>query len=142
MTKIGTSGWSYDHWIGCFYHEKLPKSDWLKFYAKRFSIVEVNSTFYRLPFKNIVKSWDKKIPEIFIFSIKGPKKITHIQKLKEIDEFLKKFYERIEYIKSKTSNILWQLPPSLKKDEVLLENFLTKLDKSYNYTIEFRDNSW
>lgn len=142
MFYIGTSGWSYNHWIKIFYPENLEKNKWLSFYSKYFNTVEVNSTFYRIPFENIVKSWYKKVPDNFFFSIKGPKVITHKMKLKGGNEYFKKFFERVSLLNEKLKLILWQLPPSLKKDIPLLENFISMLPNNYKHAIEFRNNSW
>ncbi|MEA3485566.1 MAG: DUF72 domain-containing protein, partial [Candidatus Aerophobetes bacterium] len=64
-TIIGTSGWWYDHWQGIFYPPQTKKKDWFNYYAKSFNTVEINSSFYRLPFENMVKGWAKKAPEGF-----------------------------------------------------------------------------
>ncbi|MBO8140185.1 MAG: DUF72 domain-containing protein [Thermosipho sp. (in: Bacteria)] len=142
MFFIGTSGWSYNHWIKIFYPENLEKNKWLNFYSKHFNTVEVNSTFYKLPYENIVKSWYKKTPENFFFAIKGTKVITHRMKLNGVDEYLKKFIERVSLLNGKLKVILWQLPPSLKKDIPLLENFIKILPINYKHAIEFRNTTW
>ncbi|MCD6104241.1 MAG: DUF72 domain-containing protein [Thermosipho sp. (in: Bacteria)] len=142
MYFVGTSGWSYNHWVNIFYPENLEKNKWLNFYSKHFNTVEVNSTFYRIPFENIVKSWYKKTPENFFFAIKGTKVITHRMKLNGVDEYLKKFIERVSLLNGKLKVILWQLPPSLKKDIPLLENFIKILPINYKHAIEFRNITW
>ncbi|MBO8160242.1 MAG: DUF72 domain-containing protein [Thermosipho sp. (in: Bacteria)] len=142
MFYIGTSGWSYNHWKNIFYPEDLEKNKWLKYYSSHFNTVEINATFYRLPFENIVKSWYKKTPEDFAFSIKGPKIITHKLRLKDISEYLEKFIKRVNFLNEKLKIILWQLPPSLKEDKLLLEEFIYILPKHVKHTIEFRHSSW
>jgi uncharacterized protein YecE (DUF72 family) len=142
MFFIGTSGWSYNHWSKIFYPEKLEKSKWLNFYSKYFNSVEVNSSFYRIPFENIVKSWYKKTPDNFTFAIKGPKVITHKLKLKDVEEYLEKFIERVSLLNEKLKVILWQLPPSLKEDIPLIENFIKILPKNYKHAFEFRNKTW
>jgi uncharacterized protein YecE (DUF72 family) len=142
MFFIGTSGWSYNHWSKIFYPEKLEKSKWLNFYSNYFNSVEVNSSFYRIPFENIVKSWYKKTPDNFTFAIKGPKVITHKLKLKDVEEYLEKFIERVSLLNEKLKVILWQLPPSLKEDIPLIENFIKILPKNHKHAFEFRNKTW
>jgi uncharacterized protein YecE (DUF72 family) len=142
MIYLGTSGWSYKDWIGPFYPENLKQNKWLEFYSKKFDTVEVNASFYRLPFKNMVKGWKNKTPDDFLLTFKGSKLITHNKKLKEVDKYLEKFYNRIKLAEEKVGVILWQLHPKIKKDLDLLENFLNKLDKNIKQCVEFRDKSW
>jgi len=139
---IGTSGWSYYHWTGIFYPEGLEKKAWLSYYARWFNTVEINSTFYRLPFKNVVKGWKNKVPENFTFAVKGSKTVTHNKRLKNAKEDVDKFIDRISLLESNLGVVLWQLPPSLKKDKALLEDFLKVLPKNMRHSIEFRHKSW
>ncbi len=142
MINLGTSGWSYEHWVGNFYPKDLKKRDWLKFYSKKFNTVEVNASFYRLPFKNMIKGWKNKTPDDFLLTFKGSNLITHKKKLKNSEKYLDKFYSRFEMLGDKKGAILWQLPPSLHRDDDLLENFLVNLDSSFKQVIEFRHKSW
>lgn len=141
MLYLGTSGWYYDHWKDTFYPEDLKKSEWLAYYSKQFNTVEVNASFYRLPFRNMVKGWKNKTPDTFLLTFKGSKSITHNKKLKGVEEYIDKFFERIK-LSEKIGVVLWQLPPSLKKDNDRLENFMTKLDPDIRHCIEFRHKSW
>ena len=140
--RIGTSGWSYSHWISIFYPENLDRRKWLSFYASHFYTVEVNSTFYRLPFENMVKGWVNKTPDDFSFSVKGWRLITHKKKLRNVDEDVEIFMKRMSIFGSKLEVILWQLPPSLKKDVVLLREFLSLLPRNVKHAVEFRHSSW
>lgn len=150
MAKIylGTSGWQYKHWRGVFYPEKLPQTKWLEFYAKHFNAVEVNSTFYRLPNKEVIKKWQKQTPGDFIFSIKANRFITHIKRLKGCQEAVENFFNNLTLLtkhRSLITNyhvILWQLPPSLKKDIPRLGWFLGLLPNSFRHAFEFRHSSW
>ncbi len=139
---IGTSGWSYEHWKGIFYPEDLDRSEWLSFYSSSFDTVEVNSTFYRLPFENVVKGWKRKTPEDFKFAVKGWRMITHSKRLKNVEEDLQRFMQRLSGLEGKLAVILWQFPPSLKKDLPLLRDFLGLLPKSVRHSVEFRHGSW
>lgn len=139
---IGTSGWSYEHWRERFYPRELKQTDWLGYYARHFETVEINSTFYRLPYKGAVIGWLKRTPPDFRFVIKGSRRITHSHKLRNIDEPLQVFLERISLMKEKILCILWQLPPSIKFDFSLLEQFVSQLPSEFRYAVEFRDASW
>lgn len=141
MIYLGTSGWYYDHWINTFYPSDVDKSNWLKVYAEKFNTVEVNASFYRLPFKNMVKGWNNKIPDDFLLTFKGSQIVTHKKKLHDVEEYLEKFYDRIS-LANNVGVILWQLPPSLKKDNELLEQFLAQLSPDFRQCIEFRHKSW
>ena len=139
---IGTSGFSYNHWVGKFYPEGLSKTRWLSFYAERFPSVEINSSFYHLPKERTLLSWKEKVPEHFRFSLKVNRYITHIKRLKDIKEELDKFIKLSSLLGSKLGVLLFQLPGSLKYDIDLLGDFLSFLPKGYKYSIEFRDHSW
>lgn len=141
MFYFGTSGWYYDDWVNNFYPKDIEKNEWLIYYSQRFNSVEVNASFYRLPFKNMVKGWNNKTPDDFLFTFKGSRLITHNKKLKNVDESLNRFFKRIK-MSDKIGVVLWQLPPFLKKDLNLLENFFTKLDSNIKQCIEFRHKSW
>jgi uncharacterized protein YecE (DUF72 family) len=139
---IGTSGWYYDHWENVLYPPGTPKSDRFLIYQQKLKAVEINATFYRLPFPNVVKGWYRKSSDEFKFVAKANRQITHQKKLVETAPFMEKFIASITELKEKLANILFQLPPSLKFDSQLLENFLIALPKDYKYSFEFRHASW
>lgn len=139
---IGTSGWWYDHWQGKFYPPDMEKSAWFSYYSRFFRSVEVNSTFYRLPFSNMVKGWAKKAPEGFKFTLKMWRRITHLHKLKNVRPDIEVFMERISPLKKKMGALLYQLPPSLRCDPQLLENFLLQIPQGFDQAVEFRNKSW
>lgn len=142
---IGTSGYNYKHWSnGVFYPEGLNQKEWLEHYAKFFKSVELNVTFYRLPQEKVFESWKKRTPPDFFFAIKGSRFITHIKRLKDIEEPLENFFDRASLLKKKLSVVLWQLPPSFKMDVVRLESLLQNLKKYKNIrnAFEFRHESW
>lgn len=153
---IGTSGFFYPHWREVFYPEILPQKDWLLYYTKHFDTVELNVSFYRLPKREVFESWRKKAGDKFVFAVKGWKTITHIKKLKNCQEEIKRFFEVVSVLNTpevvlrlrhtsgmKLKNvILWQLPPSLKFDRERLKNFLAILPKNWRHAFEFRHPSW
>ena len=141
MIHLGTSGWYYDDWTEAFYPTDIKKGEWLPYYAKKFDTVEVNASFYRLPFKNMVKGWRNKTPDDFLLTFKGSRVVTHRKKLNDVKEYLNRFFDRIK-LAEKIGVVLWQLPPNLKKDLNRLEQFLTLLDSDLKQCVEFRHESW
>ncbi|MCM8795521.1 MAG: DUF72 domain-containing protein [Candidatus Omnitrophica bacterium] len=141
---VGTSGWNYPHWAdGVFYPQGLRQNNWLGYYAQHFNCVELNVTFYRTPEKKTFKNWYKKTPDDFCFVAKGSRLITHIKKLKQIKEPLNLFINNVISLKTKLAAILWQLPPSFKKDKKVLSTFLRLLKTSgIRQVFEFRNKSW
>ena len=139
---IGTSGWSYKSWEKHFYPEDVSVANHFHFYATQFPTVEINLTFYRLPSPRMVKGWRDKAPEGFVYAVKGSRFITHMKKLKDVEQGLKNYFDRISPMKSKVAVVLWQLPPMLKCDLDRLRNFLKILPRSYRHAVEFRDRSW
>lgn len=145
MTKlyIGTSGWSYPHWKNCFY-AGVPKKNWLRYYAEKFTSVEVNATFYRLQNSNTFKRWYSETPDSFTFAVKANRFLTHNKKLKAPIQSIQIEKEHASYLKNKLAVVLWQLPNSLKKDLPRLKSFLNALAlwNEVRHTLEFRHPSW
>lgn len=139
---IGTSGFSYKHWQGVFYPEGLPQREWLTFYARHFTTLELNNPFYRLPPRKTFEGWRERAPEGFTYAVKANRFITHIKKLREPEEPLARFFEAAEGLGAKLGPILFQLPPSLKCDPDTLSYFLACLPSRHRYTFEFRHESW
>jgi uncharacterized protein YecE (DUF72 family) len=141
---IGCSGWSYTSWKGPFYPPDLENSDWLKFYSQVFDYVEIDSSFYRIPNRFMVKNWVKRTPDNFRFTAKFPKMITHDKLLVDVEEDVERFLENIEPLEKKTLALLIQLPPSLEIMPGLesLRNPLPLLDDRFRYAVEVRHQSW
>ena len=143
MLYIGTSGWNYKHWRGVFYPEGLPVGRWLEHYIKFFNCVELNVTFYRLVKKETFQNWREKTPGDFYFVTKGSRFITHIKKLKDINQPLNLFLDNALCLKDKLASVLWQFPPSFKKDVKLLISFFKLLKKTnLRHSFEFRNDTW
>jgi len=104
--------------------------------------VEINSSFYRLPFENMVKGWAKKAPEGFKFTLKMWRRVTHYKRLRDVKDDLGIFFTRMKPLEKNLGAILYQLPPSLKIDLPLLEKFLEMLPENLDQSIEFRHPSW
>jgi uncharacterized protein YecE (DUF72 family) len=139
---IGTSGWHYDDWRKRFYPEALPKAKWLEYYASHFPTVELNNSFYRLPSENAFASWYQASPAGFTFAVKVSRFITHIKRLKNIEEAVENFIKRAEILGDKLGPLLYQLPPSMHRNDETLESFLSGLPREFRHVIEFRHQSW
>jgi uncharacterized protein YecE (DUF72 family) len=140
---IGTSGWNYLHWRGVFYPEDLSSDKWLEYYARFFNAVELNVTFYRMVRKSTFENWHKRTAKDFYFIVKGSRFITHIKRLQGVGESLKLLLDNATGLKEKLAVLLWQLPPSFKKDLKNLEAFCKLLQKTETrHAFEFRNQSW
>jgi uncharacterized protein YecE (DUF72 family) len=126
---VGTSGWSYEHWAGVFYPKGVPRTRWFESYASRFPTVEVNYTFYRLPSVGTVESWKRMAPEGFRFAAKGSRLVTHRLRLRNCEEAVGRFYERVSSLGERLGVVLWQLPPNLELEPALLQKFLSGLPR-------------
>lgn len=141
--NIGTSGWNYDHWKGVFYPKDCPKSKWLEFYARHFTTVELNATFYRLFKPKAFENWKLKTPERFRWAVKANRYITHVKRLKSVKDPLAQFFNAVELLGEKLGPILFQLPPSLAFDENVFNRFCKCLKRyNYHYAFEVRHPSW
>ena len=138
----GTSGFSYKEWKGSFYPEKLAADGWLRFYAARFSTVEINNTFYRMPDEGMLARWAGEVPDHFAFTLKAPQRITHQKRLKEAEGDVAEFVRRAAALGTKLGPLLFQLPPFFKKDLAVLESFLENLPPGREIAFEFRNSSW
>ena len=87
--RVGTSAFTASGWRGTFYPENLKSADYLSYYAEHFDAVEIDSTFYGTPKVSVVRSWNAKTPERFLFAAKVPQEITHEKVLKDCDEEFK-----------------------------------------------------
>jgi uncharacterized protein YecE (DUF72 family) len=107
---IGTSGWVYPHWREVFYPPKLAQSRWLEFYTGHFSTVELNNSFYRLPTEKAFSNWHDTSPEGFIYAVKVSRFITHIKRLKDVEEPIETFLGRARHLEEKLGPLLYHAP--------------------------------
>jgi len=140
--RIGCSGWQYQHWRGDFYPAELPQSQWLEYYAARFDTVEINNTFYRLPPAATFTSWRRRAPRGFVYAVKASRYLTHMKKLKDPADPLKRFFTRARQLERALGPVLYQLPPRWPLNLERLETFLRALPRARRHAIEFRDPSW
>jgi uncharacterized protein YecE (DUF72 family) len=114
----------------------------LRFYASRFSTVEVNNSFYRIPTERVLAGWAEQVPEDFRFVMKASRRVTHNNRLKDDDGSLAYFLQAINPLGRRLGPTLFQLPPTFKKDSGRLQEFLTRLPRHWPAAIEFRHTSW
>ena len=140
----GTSGWAYPSWKPDFYPAKLAQAQFLEHYATKLNAVEVNFTFRQLLKDTTAQKWIEATPAGFRLSIKAHQVITHIKRLKGVEDFIPRFLGTIEAIAraEKLGPLLFQLPPNMKVDATLLQEFLTVLPRAVASAFEFRHASW
>ena len=141
---VGTSGWGYPTWKPAFYPEKTKQKDFLRYYATQLNAVEVNYTFRHMVSEKSVTGWLAETPPEFMFSIKAHQLITHIKRLKNAEEPVRRFVESVRMLDSagRLGPALFQLPPNLKCDVGVLRDFLALLPPKLRATFEFRHASW
>ncbi len=128
--RIGVSGWSYDFWRGVFYPEKLRQRDELNYVSRQLASLEINGTFYSLQRPKNFESWAAQTEPGFVFAVKATRYITHMRRLKDVEAPLANFFASgLLALGPKLAPILWQVPPNLKFDAVLIDTFLGLLPK-------------
>jgi len=140
--QVGTSGYNYPEWRGTFYPEGFPAGRMFPFYAERFSTVEINATFYRMPTAKTTGAWRAQAPEGFVYALKAPRRITHDKRLKDCEDLVRAFSESARVLGPSLGTLLFQLPPTLKCDVGRLDSFLRWLPADLRSAVEFRHDSW
>ena len=140
----GTSGWAYPSWKPDFYPEKLAQAKFLPYYATKLNTVEVNFTFRQLLKESTAQKWIAETPAHFRFGVKAHQVITHIKRLKQTEDFIPRFLATVQPIAQagKLGPVLFQLPPNMKADAALLEEFLGVVPRGVACAFEFRHVSW
>jgi uncharacterized protein YecE (DUF72 family) len=140
---LGTSGWDYPEWNGRVYPPS-GVSDKLRYYAHQFPIVEVNSTFYRLPSPAVAGAWARRTPRRFRFAAKFPRTITHELRLEGTDAELGRFLDVVAPLRDAGRFVaaLLQLPPYLPFDAGTARRFYASLPRELPVAVEFRERSW
>lgn len=140
----GASGYSFKEWKGTFYPEKCKPEEMLPFYSARLPTVEINNTFYRMPKTSMLENWAQTTPDGFRFAIKASRRITHISRLKveSAADSVAYLYGNLKALGHKRGAVLFQLPPTLKKDLPRLTAFLGLLPADHRAAFEFRNDSW
>jgi uncharacterized protein YecE (DUF72 family) len=138
----GTSGFSYAAWKGRFYPPRVKAAEMLAAYAQRLPTVEINATFYRMPQVKTLAAWRAQVPPSFRFALKGSRRITHAKRLAGAAEEVAYFYRVAAELEGTLGPVLWQLPPTAKKDLAVLRDFLELLPHGGRAAFEFRHASW
>jgi uncharacterized protein YecE (DUF72 family) len=150
-TRVGISGWRYAGWRGKFYPPQLPQSRELNFAARCVNSVEINGSFYSLQSPIAYRQWYDNTPSDFVFAVKGSRFITHLKRLKNIEQAAANFWASgILRLEQKLGPILWQLPPNLRFDRDALARFLDRLPRSTaeaakigrRYSAFMKDRCW
>ena len=129
MIWIGTSGYNYPEWKGHFYPADLPAAKMLPYYAARCSTVEINYTFSRMPTEKLVNGWAGQTPAPYKITLKAPRRITHDSRLRQSGDLVREFCRVAGTLGEKLGALLFQLPPNLKKDLALFDDFLADLPR-------------
>ncbi len=139
---VGTSGYNYPEWRGTFYPDKFSTDKMLAYYAERFPTVEINYTFYRVPTEKLLSGWAAGTPDNFMFTLKAPRRITHDAKLQRTEDLTQVFCRTARTLGSKLGVLLFQLPPTFKKNADALRGFTEILPDGLRAAFEFRHASW
>jgi uncharacterized protein YecE (DUF72 family) len=142
---IGTSGWSYKHWKGLYYPEKMKPVDYLEYYSREFGCTEINTSFYHLPKQETVLGWAQKVPPSFLFCPKLSRYISHFKKLRDPEEGMRLFFSVFDQVQDRLGPILIQLPAQATFKAEVAEGFYNLLAttyKQYDFSMEVRDKSW
>jgi len=126
--RIGISGWRYAPWRGTFYPKGLAQHNELAFASRALPSIEINGSFYALQRPSSYASWYEQTPDDFVFSVKAPRYVTHILRLRDVEKPIANFFASgVFELKQKLGPILWQFPPSFRFDAQLFERFLAML---------------
>lgn len=140
---LGTSGWSHRNWAGKLYPHDTPAADYLSIYARHFTAVEIESTFYGMPLRQTVQAWHRRAPDGFRFCPCVPRLITHDHRLQGTSAAMDDFMAVIIELGDKLGPVLLQLPENFRTSEqARLEAFLSALPQRQAFAIEFRHGSW
>jgi uncharacterized protein YecE (DUF72 family) len=145
--RVGCSGWNYKSWRERFYPRGLPPARWLAYYADHFDTVEVNNTFYRLPERSTFAMWRDRVPASFLMTVKASRFLTHMKRLREPEEPLRRLFSRASALERHLGPVLYQLPASFHRDLTRLDAFLDALPRIWSsrrvrHVMEFRHPSW
>jgi uncharacterized protein YecE (DUF72 family) len=140
----GTSGFSYDDWIGIYYPAGLPRKNWLSYYAQEFNALELNSTYYALPAVTTMESLTRKTGGGFLFSVKANREITHTRD--HAEDACKSFIRILQPLveAGKLGCVLAQFPYSFGFTSAN-GDYLRRLGdwlQGYPLVIEFRNSAW
>jgi uncharacterized protein YecE (DUF72 family) len=126
--RIGISGWRYPPWRGTFYPKDLPQHAELRYASSILPVIEINGSFYSLQRPSSYAQWYAHTPDDFVFTVKAPRYITHIRRLRDIEAPVANFLASgLFNLREKLGPILWQFPPSFKYEPQRMQRFLELL---------------
>jgi uncharacterized protein YecE (DUF72 family) len=126
--RVGIGGWVYPPWRGSFYPKGLPQAAELAHASRRVTAIEINGTFYGLQKPASFRRWHDETPEDFVFSLKGPRFITHRREFGGIGPALDRFLASgLAELRDKLGPLLWQFAPSMKLEKAALADFVEGL---------------
>jgi len=140
--RIGTSGWSYDHWDGVLYPPGTPSAQRLAHYVRRFDTVELNASFYRWPRTATFAGWRQRLPPGFRMAVKAPRGLTHAKKLYAPEAWVPRLTSAWHELGDRREILLVQLHPAHERDDARLAYFLGLLPEWMRVAVEFRHPSW
>lgn len=142
--RVGTSGFAYPAWRGPFYPAGLAERDMLLHYGREFRTVEINYTYYRMPSERTLREWAERVPPGFEFALKLNQKITHVQRLRDVEALLERFLEALGGLagRGQLGPLLVQLPPSFRADLAVLDAFFRLAPSLFRFALEVRHRSW
>jgi uncharacterized protein YecE (DUF72 family) len=139
---VGTSGWSYDHWVGVLYPEGLAPVRRLETYIDHFRTVELNASFYRWPAPRTFAGWRRRLPEGFRMAVKAPRGLTHGRRLYGPESWIDRISAGLHELRGRRGPLLVQLPPDMARDDGRLAYFLDRLPDWIEVAVELRHPSW
>jgi uncharacterized protein YecE (DUF72 family) len=142
VARIGTSGWSYDHWQDVLYPPGTSAARRFDVYTRAFDTVELNASFYRWPRATTFAGWRRRLPDGFRMSVKAPRGLTHARRLRDPDVWVGRITAAWHELYDKRGLLLLQLPPDLERDDDLLGAFLGRLPWWVPTAVELRHASW
>src|SRR5689334_17629433 len=142
MIRIGTSGWSYDHWAGVLYPPKLPVAKRLARYVEEFDTVELNASFYRWPKDSTFAGWRERLPDGFTMSVKAHRGLTHYRRLRSPEPWVERFERCWTALDDRREALLVQVHPELERDDERLNHFLDVIPEPIPVAMELRHPSW
>jgi uncharacterized protein YecE (DUF72 family) len=140
--RIGTSGWSYDHWDGVLYPPGTPSAGRLGVYAGAFDTVELNASFYRWPRATTFAGWRDRLPAGFTMTVKTPRGLTHAKRLYEPEVWLERIGDGLRALGDRLGVLLVQVPDAFHRDDARLEYFLARVPSWIPVAVELRHESW
>lgn len=146
---VGTSGWTYQDWLGAFYPADTKPQALIQYYASCFRAVEIDSTYYTIPARSVVSGWKESTPPGFIFAAQVPGVITHQKVMKDCQHELTTFLNSMELLAERLGPLLLQFPyfnrntfASRAQFDKLLQPFLRTLPKEFKFALEIRNKNW